>query len=90
MSVLLPTEGNPINPTLATPVLATSNPAMKRQPCALLWVFNPLTAPSTSARGRCQQLSLELGKFCLQLTQMKAGGLVFLRLGHLFLYRFDL
>ena len=53
-------------------------------------VFNPLTAPSTSARGRGQQLSLELGKFCLQLTQMKAGGLVFLRLGHLFLYRFDL
>ena len=27
MSVLLPTDGNPIKPTLATPVLATSKPA---------------------------------------------------------------
>lgn len=27
MSVLFPTDGNPIKPTLATPVLATSKPA---------------------------------------------------------------
>lgn len=27
MSVLFPTDGNPMNPTLATPVLATSKPA---------------------------------------------------------------
>lgn len=27
MRVLFPTDGNPMNPTLATPVLATSKPA---------------------------------------------------------------
>lgn len=31
MSVLFPTDGNPINPTLATPVLATSKPATQDQ-----------------------------------------------------------
>lgn len=31
MSVLFPTDGNPMNPTLATPVLATSKPATNNQ-----------------------------------------------------------
>ena len=31
MRVLFPTEGKPMNPTLATPVLATSKPAARRQ-----------------------------------------------------------
>ncbi len=90
MSVLLPTDGKPINPTLATPVLATSKPAAGCQISALLSEPVFLTASATSTRRWCKKLPFQFCKLRLQLSQMIACGLVLLRLGHLVLDAFDL
>lgn len=48
MRVLFPTEGNPMKPTLATPVRATSNPAPKGQTSSYFEHLALLTTTTTA------------------------------------------
>ncbi len=67
MRVLFPTEGNPMKPTLATPVRATSNPAPKGQTSSYSEHLALLTTTTAATWLRGKQFTLQLCKLRLQL-----------------------
>jgi hypothetical protein len=96
INVLFPTEGHPTNPTLATPVFATSKPIPGPPPLDLGSISSLRSFASLAERfyGHDQRhYSLPTPatyRHTLQLTQMVRSGLILLGLSHLILDGGDL
>ena len=77
----LPTEGNPIRPTLESPDLETSKPSPVPMEMLREWNRGNETSSFFSA-GSFDKFALEFGQFSLKHANMKAGSLVFLSFVH--------